>query len=321
MTGPNFFLVGAAKAGTTSLFHYLNSHPQIFLSPIKEPNYFAKDIDPNCLRPDLRKNLDGALKRFRKSGGRIQLHIAHIVEWEEYLGLFQQSGDCKAIGECSVSYLPSTVAAENIYSYNPNSRIIIMLRNPIWRALSQYRMDRKMGSIVCDFDTAIKEDLAVKNPTWGRNRNYVWNGMYAEQIRRFMERFPEDQIHILFFEDFKHNIDGEMCSILSFLGVDRNIVMQTDKQFNQAGQPRVASLNRLIHRSGLKPLLKNMLPNTIFKRLKQLYYGEAETATLSRDQAIFLCDLYRDNVQRLSNMLAKDLTGWVDPEKILAKNE
>ena len=321
MSGPNFFLVGAAKAGTTSLYHYLSSHPQVFLSPIKEPNYFAKDIDPDHLRPNFRKNLDAALKRFRNSGGKIQLHIAHIVEWEEYLGLFQESGNCQAIGECSVSYLPSAVAAENICSYNPNARIIIMLRNPVWRALSQYRMDRKIGSISCDFDTAIKRDLAITNPTWGRNRNYVWNGMYAEQVKRFIEQFPESQIHILFFEDFKQSVDEEVRRVLSFLDLDTSISVQTDKQFNQAGQPRVAGLNRLIHRSGLKPILKNMVPDSIFKQLKRWYYKETETATLSRDQAVFLCDLYRKNVQRLSSMLDRDLSDWVDPEKILARTE
>ncbi len=161
----------------------------------------------------------------------------------------------------------------------------------------------------------------MKNPTWGRNRNYVWNGMYAEQVERFLKRFPERQIHIIFFEEFNHSVDKEVRQVLSFLNVDTSTPIQTNKQFNQAGQPRVAGLNQLIHRSGLKPILKNIVPDYIFKQLKRWYYKETETAMLSRDQAVFLCDLYRENVQRLSSMLNRDLCDWVDPEKILTQNE
>jgi len=321
MKRPNFFLVGAAKAGTTSMYHYLNSHPDVFLSAIKEPNYFSTDIDPDQLRPELRHNLDAALKRFRKSNGTIQLHIAHIPDFHEYLGLFRDSGDYKAVGECSVSYLPSSVAAANIHAFNPEARIIIMLRNPIWRAFSQYRMDRKIGSIGCDFETAIQEDLKVQCPAWGVNRNYVWNGMYTEQVRRYFDAFPTDRIHVILFEDFVDNAEKEMARTLSFLGVDTKIKLQTADRFNRAGQPRVPGLNRLIHKSGLKPLLKSMIPGSVFTWIKQWYYTDTGVSGLSRDQAVFLCDLYRKDVEQVSALLARDLTDWVDPEKILTKIE
>jgi len=320
MTGPNFFLVGAAKAGTTSLYHYLSSHPQVFLSLIKEPNYFAKDIDSNRLRPEFRRDLDAALKRFRKSGSNIQLHIAHIVDWEEYLGLFQKSGGCQAIGECSVSYLPSTVAAENIYSYNSNARIIIMLRNPIWRAFSQYRMDKKLGTIACDFDSAIRHDLDVKSPMWGSNRNYIWNGMYAEQVERYLKRFSRKNVCIIIFKDFKSDRDKELKRVFSFLGVNEKFPVEMDQQFNQAGKPRIPQFNQFLQQNGLKYIFKRIIPHSVFEHLKRFYYTEAEPATLTRKQAEFLCDIYRDNVQRLSGFLDRDLTHWVDPEKIISKN-
>src|SRR5579872_1954454 len=101
---PNFFLVGAMKSGTTSLYRYLNAHPQVYMSPIKEPNYFCSDFIPQPSDP-----------------------AGKIVSWDDYVRLFRAAGNETAIGEASVVYLCSRCAAQEIHRVLPNSRILILL--------------------------------------------------------------------------------------------------------------------------------------------------------------------------------------------------
>ena len=138
---PNFFIVGAPKAGTTSLYHYLDQHPQIYMSPIKEPNYFASEIRPEnfCeeLQPRVQRDQDELREYLR--GPTFQKRFGGIVaEWSDYLRLFQNAGAENAIGEASVCYLWSQTAARNISAKIPSARIVMILRDPVERAFSQY---------------------------------------------------------------------------------------------------------------------------------------------------------------------------------------
>ena len=117
---PNLFIVGAGKSGTTALYEYLNQHPAIFMSPVKEPHYFASDFYV--------KQSTSTFSRF--------------TDEHAYLRLFENAADEVWLGEASPSYLPSTVAASEIYKFNPASRIIIMLRNPIEAIYAAYHQFR-----------------------------------------------------------------------------------------------------------------------------------------------------------------------------------
>jgi hypothetical protein len=134
---PNFFIVGAPKAGTTSLYSYLDQHPQIYMSPIKEPSYFASELRPEnfhsqfqlrMLREaeNVRKYLAGPMTEKRFGGP--------VVDWESYLRLFQNAREGQAIGEASASYLWSASAAGNISARIPGARIVMILRDPAERA-------------------------------------------------------------------------------------------------------------------------------------------------------------------------------------------
>jgi len=310
---PDFFLVGAAKAGTTSLYHYLRAHPDIYLSPIKEPNHFATDIRPDRIRPALRRALDGNLDRFRKSDGHLHIHIALVTDRTEYLELFSAAGNARAAGECSVSYLPSAEAAGNIRQFNPDARIIMVLRDPIHRALSQYRMDRKIGSIDVDFETAVREDLAKTGPAWGEQRNYYWNGMYAGQVKRFLNLFPREQVKIILQEDLKANTRREVSDVFSFLGVDPDLDTSVDNTFNRAQEPRWGKLNRFLQKSGLKLVLKRLVPDRWMQKTLSVYYRDADPVEIPPVLYDELCALYRQDVAALSKLLNRDLSHWLTP--------
>ena len=137
---PNFFIVGAPKAGTTSLYAYLSMHPEVFMpSTIKEPDYFSH-------KAILAQNL--------------YYNTTHVTNLEEYLDLFSLANGEKAIGEASVSYLYYQEAARNLYDFNPEARIIIILREPVERAFSHYLMDARLGLIKATFDDIVFEKLS-----------------------------------------------------------------------------------------------------------------------------------------------------------------
>jgi len=141
---PNFFIVGAAKSGTTSLYHHLCQHLDVFMSPVKEPHYFSRDVGVRSFKADDTKSIFANLR------GYIDFILKsrfYILNFEKYKRLFSNVKNEKAIGEASVSYLVSKVAAEEIYKFNPDAKIIIILRNPVKRAFSHWLMDLRIGHV------------------------------------------------------------------------------------------------------------------------------------------------------------------------------
>src|ERR1700712_5644177 len=111
---PNFFLAGAAKAGTTSLYHYLKQHPDIFMSPVKEPCHFAQEMRPENYAPELRVQLQRAMDDLRvrlRNGLEVSVGAGIVDRREDYLKLFENVREERAIGEASVAYLWSATAA------------------------------------------------------------------------------------------------------------------------------------------------------------------------------------------------------------------
>src|SRR5262249_1979 len=137
MTGtrrlPNFFIVGAPKAATTSLYYYLDQHPDVFMSPLKEPNFFAAELRPENFCDEVRPRIDRELRsrqEYLQSDLREKRFGGLVCTWDEYLKLFHNARDETAIGEASPCYLWSASAAVNIAERIPHARIIINLRDP-----------------------------------------------------------------------------------------------------------------------------------------------------------------------------------------------
>ena len=161
-TLPNFIVVGAAKAGTTSIYQYLSQHPQVYLSPIKETNYFAKDIPLDKIRKDYYKGGELDVAAYVATNLEEQIHIAFVSQWEHYQKLYKNVKDQKAIGEISNSYLHSSVAAKEIYAVNPDMKIIMILRDPIKRAFSHYKMTLRVGLVKDTFYEEVQRDYAAR---------------------------------------------------------------------------------------------------------------------------------------------------------------
>src|SRR5260370_31910017 len=157
-----FFIVGARKAGTTLLYWYLDQHPQVYMSPIKEPNFFAAEIRQENFDSELRCGIardSRGLREFLAGPMREKRPNGIVVDWEDYLHLFANAGNESALGEASVCYLWSPTAPERIAGTIPEAKIIAMLRDPAERAFSQYLQGLGSSAIRCSFRECVQRNL------------------------------------------------------------------------------------------------------------------------------------------------------------------
>ena len=310
MKEPNFFIVGAAKAGTTSLYHYLEQHPEIYMSPIKEPHYFSKDmrcenfsfeLRPNCCSLDMKKYLLKSELEKR--------HIAYIENKSDYLQLFRDVDDEKAIGEISSGYLYSHTAANEIYNFNPNAKIVILLRNPSERAFSHWSMamriyyDRMYGKT---FYEAVEEDQHTIEKKWGKAHLYIELGMYYEQVKRYLDLFPKEQVLILLNEDLKSNSEQLLNKLFAFLEVEP-ISIDTKKRHNAAELPRHIIVSKMVRDFQIG----RFLPKKLKSKIRKFIYTRENLPTLTFEDREYLSRYFNDDIKKLEKLIDRDLSGWL----------
>ena len=167
MTLPNFLLIGAAKSGTSSLYHYFRQHPQIYMSPNKEPSFFAYEG-----------------KAIQLTGpGDQDFHAKRIVtDLIDYQALFGDRTNQPAIGEASILYLYAPDAPARIHHYLPDVKLMAVLRNPVDRAFSSYAHLRRDGrESIADFRLALQEEEARIKANWEHQWHYAQLGFYYTQ--------------------------------------------------------------------------------------------------------------------------------------------
>lgn len=213
----NFFIVGAAKAGTSALHDIIGTHKDVFMSPVKEPNFFSNDINIEKFRKGyLRKH------NFTNETNKNFGHEMFVKNKKDYDRLFENANDRKIIGESSVSYLYSKVAAREIYDYNPNSKVLVLLRDPVERAYSHYLMNLKVGfTNNLNFVNEIEKDYSKINKGWGISHLYIELGLYYEQIKRYKNLFGERNLLIMSYSEFKFSNQKAVDIICDFLEIDR----------------------------------------------------------------------------------------------------
>lgn len=197
---PNLFIVGAPKCGTTAWVEYLSSHPKIFFSEVKEPHHFCTDFN----------------YRWYKSR-------------DEYLKLFENSGSAKVVGEASVWYLYSTAAAQNISEFNPAAKILIFVRDQEDSLPSLHNQILFNGDeTITDFELAWRLSGARDETNTGsfcRERkwlDYKACGHFSEQVERYFDHFPAEQIRVFHFGDWTADPRATYLEILDFMGLEDN---------------------------------------------------------------------------------------------------
>lgn len=293
---PNLFIVGAPKSGTTAMNEYLRQHPEIFMAS-KEPHYFARDLLP------------AAHKSLTK---------------EYYEALFLDVRDETVIGDASVFYLFSKVAADLIHEFDPKAKIIIHLRNPVDFIASHHsQVVYEGGEPIEDLEEALRvEPLRKQGLNLPEDFDWKYTLLYRDiasfsgQVMRYLDRFGRDSVHFVVFDDFQADTGAEYRKILEFLGVDPSFRVNFDvvnpnkrmrskflMDFAVRNPPRWASVASKL----MFPLEARNAIKRAVKRLNTKYEPRRPVSVELRNS------LKRDflpEVERLSEILDRDLTGW-----------
>lgn len=294
---PNFLVLGAAKAGTTSLYRYLAQHPEIFMSPQKEPSFFALEGD----QPEFAGPGDASMNRLA------------VTRLEDYLELFSGAHGHAARGEASVLYLYAPGAARRIRRYVPHARLIVMLRNPVDRAYSAYLHLRRDGRETVDsFGRALDLEEQRIAAGWQHLWHYRRMGLYSEQVARYLEVFPRNQLLFIVFERFVAAPQVHLPRIFEFLQVDSGFVPDTRTTYARTGIPRRLWLHNALRRETiLKRTLKNALPTGMVDRFRRMRRENLVRPPLDARLRSHLLERYRPDIFRLEEMIGEDLTLWL----------
>jgi hypothetical protein len=311
---PNFFIAGAPKAGTDALYYDLQQHPEIYMSPLKEPCYFSSEIRLENFEASHRERtkLQQESTREYVRGPMHEKRFGGIVdEWDDYLRLFAGVKKEKAIGEGSVCYLWSRTAAEAIAARLPEARIIIVLMDPAERAFAQYLKSVSNGSITRSFSEQLEACFQLKDTRLGLLHPFLEFGLYAEQVRRYQEAFPKEQLNILFYEDAQRDPGHWFASLLAFLGVDPSFIPESGRGDYHAAVPRWIGINRNLRAGGFLKSLGSGLPEGWRKQAKKLIYRRPESLVMGNAERAALIEYYRKDVQILQDLLRRDLGHWL----------
>ena len=285
---PDFYVIGAPKCGTTSLYHVLRQHPDVFMSRRKEPHFFT---DPDHLP---------------SSYDRMGV--------EAYLELFSNAPSDAVAGEASVTYLYSVDAARRIHEFTPDARFVAPLRNPVDRAYSEYWNSRRAGMETLSFDAAI--DAEQERGAW---LHYVRKGFYARLLTPYVRAFGRVAIHICLFDDLRTDARSYYAAIFRFLGVDPSAEVDVSTVCNVGGAPRWPSagpLHAMLRRTGRRPkaLARALLPGGLVRLMRRGVYGSLinrdvppmDPATRRRLQETYAAD-----IQELQMLSRRDLAHWL----------
>jgi hypothetical protein len=288
---PNFLVIGANKAGTTSLYNYLKEHPEIFLSAVKEPSYFALAGLPPGSPPGY----------FMKKT---------VATREAYEELFEAVDGEKAVGEASTMYLHNRRAALGIRNEIPDAKLIAILRDPSDRALSAHTMFVRRGvEPLKSFEAAIDEELG--GSSW---RYYVKYGFYSEGLSRYYELFGPQQVKVFLYEDLRDEPLRVLRDIFDWLDVDPSVTPDVSRRYNVSLSARSVALSKVTERdSRVKSALKTMLPESArgWMKRRARRWNQTRPAELSPVMRQRLIGVFEEDIRRVEGLINRDLSEWL----------
>jgi hypothetical protein len=312
MRKPNLFIVGAPESGTTALHEYLKEHPDIFMSDYKEPHYFGSDL----------------------SGPRMMQFRGREYR---YLMLFARATDERWVGESSIWSLYSSRAAREIHAYDSRAAIIIMLRSPVEVSYSLFYQARYTGNeVLTSFEQALDMEAERRAGRSMPPRSHTHHGLYYttvcqyyEQVKRYFDIFGRDAVHVIIYDDFRADTAAEYRRTLEYLDVDP--AFTTDfRLVNTSKQVQMPTAQKVMLRLGISPMLVKdrltyigattpYLPTRLRRRLlnpaPRAYARPERRPPLAPETAARLRSVFLPDVERLSELLGRDLTHWCGDQR------
>lgn len=291
MTGKiDFLIIGAEKCGTTWLADMLRQHPDIFIPAVKELFYFNE--------------------RFFESPELPNYNASQPISW--FLQFFAQARVDQIKGEASPAYIWDRAAAERIAAYDSGIKLIAVLRNPIDRAMSQYLYYVQRGVF-----SGVSFEQALQ-----KRGDILTRGLYAQQLLRYFDLFPAEQIKIMFYDDLRADNGQFLTDAQAFLGVSAMLPDNMNEASNVTGEPRFVLLNRAI--SWLRYPLRKYNPPLLIKLLRSSGLARVQERvrlantrpldvkpTIAPETRSSLVSYFRDDVAALQEMTGRDLRHWL----------
>lgn len=285
MSKINTFLIGAQKAGTTSIYDWLGQHPDIEApEEIKDFHFFTNP------------------QHFKKG-------------WEFIEKFYRKDKDIKVHGAVNYIYFSET-AAKRLYEYNPEAKIIVCLRNPVERAISAYKYFIRTLQEDYNFSDALDRERngLLNTYTELSNNTYVEHGFYTQQLADYIKLFPSENIHYVFFEELTNKqLQVDVMEILlTFLEVTPKDFKFSFSHMNFSGEPKYKYLNFLIKKSQFSKKIKHFIPFKLRKRLiKKVEQHNISTkkiiVDINEEERNFLKTIYSHQIDELSDLTGKDL--------------
>jgi len=282
----DFFIVGAPKAGTTSLFYYLNKNKGICMSSIKEPNFFSSQ--------DLKIQ-------------KIYYDSLILDNLKEYERIFTPKNKQQIIGEASVSYLFYPNVANRIFDYNPRSKIIIILRDPVERAFSHYSMDLRLGHVKQSLDELF--DLGLNNKDNLFFQQYILLGQYYEQVNRYIKVFGRENICVKFYDELKLDASSFYSDILKFLHQENDHNIDFNQPFNKSKLPSNKFIKWLYSWPIIRKISLIFLPLSVIEFININFFKENNNI-ITNDLKSKLHSFFLEDIEKLEKLLSKDLKSW-----------
>lgn len=295
---PNFFLIGPPKTATTSLHYYLSQHPEVCMSEPKETRY----LDNNY-----KENLAG------------------------YDSFFAHYKNEKAIADASPTYAFLPFVADRIKKHFPQAKIIFCFRDPVDRAFSGWLMRCAKGneknnfidalklnleqrkSINFEGEAGLKEWLKDQSALGGKNqivyRTYIEGSMYSEQLKSYMQRFPKEQIQIIWLDDLKKDFMGTLKNVFAFIGVAENFSDIKTEAINKHKKVRLKGLFNLFGKDKVKNV-KKYLPGFMQKLLKPILRTEVVKPEMTIEEKQFAYKIFASDIEELERLTGRDLSKW-----------
>jgi hypothetical protein len=299
MRGPDFFIVGAPKCGTTAMTSYLSQHPDVGMCARKETQYFATDL----------------YEKFARQPGGPWLSET------DYLALFESAQQKRRIGEASVWYLYSSAAPVAIKEFAPDAGIIVMLRNPLEALPSLHSQFVFVGiEPVEDFGEALaldEERERVGTPPRFPPRSYRSAARYSEQLERYIEVFGRDRVHVVLYDDFRRSTSDAYRGICEFLGIDPGFVPEMDvvnpnkrvrsKRFRKLTRDPPPALRKVLH-----PLTSQQFRRRTGAVLRRWNARIEPRRRPPESVTAALRPLVAEQVHELHTLLGVDLQRWLE---------
>jgi Sulfotransferase family len=302
---PDFLVIGAPKAGTTALHTALAEHPQLYMSPVKEPKFFLTDGPPP-----------------RRGGpGDVRTYREHIWRQADYEALFDAAPEDARRGESTPFYLYDLAAQRRIRALIPEARLIVTIRDPVERAHSNWTHLWSAGlEPIHDFVQACAAERVRVEAGWSSFWHYVGLGKYGEQLRHLYTQFDRDQILVLRYRDIVHAPAEALDLICAFLGVKQGILTELPRE-NVTAHPDRTLIHRAVSRAvRAAETVERHLPGPVgaamtdsLERVLQQNSSQRQPVTWAERQQVI--PYFEADIRLLETVTDMDLGDWLQPRE------